>query len=813
MDSDQSPGSERSHALPPRLARRGDLPSAPDGKPAVSAPLPEIDWRRGVAACRRYKWLVLGGTVLGTAAGFGVTRLLHPQYVAQTTLWVDVPDLHERDQGPFESGQLVGPSGWVDLVQSHVVLDAVVDELRLYLTPGAAADSTVLASFRLRQGEAAQPGSYRLAVADTGGDVTLSTADGVVVQRGRAGDSLGVGVGFAWAPPVGLLTPGRVVQFGVATPYAAAQVLTERLRVTTDLLEGKVGNFMRLELRGPDRTGIAIVLNAVARRFVAVAAELKRRKLAELRVILAEQVRHARDNLRRSAAALRAFRVRTATLLAHGSGPAAADLQYRDPAFAGLLAIKVEREQVQRDREAIERALAHVPDSSVSVDELGAIGSVQRSAELSQALKELIEKQADLRALRYHYTDAHPPVRHAADQVVALQHGTIAVLARALVAQLAGQEQQLAQRIDSTSGALRAIPPLVIEDAELERGVTNAELLFSNIQQRFQETQLADASSSPDVRVLDRAVAPRDPAYNVASLLIVLAFMGSLAAAVVGAVVLDRVDPKVRYADQITGAMGLTILGAVPHAERGNGKRPVREPVLEVVEALRGVRLSVLHTHGAAGPLLLTVTSPGRSDGKSFLASNLALGFADAGYRTLLVDGDIRRGRLHRVLNAARKPGLTDCLGGQAPADAVVQITPYAGLSFIGCGTRRVSGPELLGRTAMQQLVAGARGQYDAVIVDSSPLAAGVDAYVLGVLTGNVLLVLRAGVTDRDLAAAKLDVLDRLPVRVLGAVINDVRPGDLYRSYSYYMAGYELEEEEAADDARVPGRRVLQAPP
>src|SRR5881296_2832880 len=137
--------------------------------------------------------------------------------------------------------------------------------------------------------------------------------------------------------------------------------------------------------------------------------------------------------------------------------------------------------------------------------------------------------------------------------------------------------------------------------------------------------------------------------------------------------------------------MGLAILGAVPHVDWHNGKR--EESAGQVIEALRGIRLSVANRHGGDGPVVVTVTSPGRSDGKSFVASNLALAFADAGFRTLLIDGDVRRGTLHRALKLARKPGLVDVLGGKASTELVVQATSYRALSFIGSGTRTHTGP------------------------------------------------------------------------------------------------------------------------
>src|SRR6266511_6419849 len=85
-----------------------------------------IDWWRIAGAVRRFKWVVALFTVVGTAAGVGIGRLVDPVYTARTTLWVDAHDVRERDQGPIQTGELVGSSGWVDLLESHIVLDDVV---------------------------------------------------------------------------------------------------------------------------------------------------------------------------------------------------------------------------------------------------------------------------------------------------------------------------------------------------------------------------------------------------------------------------------------------------------------------------------------------------------------------------------------------------------------------------------------------------------------------------------------------------------------------------------------------------------------
>jgi tyrosine-protein kinase Etk/Wzc len=192
----------------------------------------------------------------------------------------------------------------------------------------------------------------------------------------------------------------------------------------------------------------------------------------------------------------------------------------------------------------------------------------------------------------------------------------------------------------------------------------------------------------------------------------------------------------------------------------------------------------------------MAITSPGSGDGKTFISCNLAMACTGAGQRTLLIDGDTRRGELHRLLNASRQPGLTDYLRGDVSLPTIVQATEHPGLDFVGCGTRREASPNLLGNAAMQDLLTTAYAKYDVVLIDCPPLAAGVDPYVIGTMVGNVMLVLRTGRTDRALTEAKLQVLDRLPITLVGAVLNDVASAGVYRYYSY-LSGYEPPPDEA----------------
>ena len=374
-------------------------------------------------------------------------------------------------------------------------------------------------------------------------------------------------------------------------------------------------------------------------------------------------------------------------------------------------------DQVQQDRQVIERVLSSAPDSGLRAEELENVPSVQHSTTMAAALRELTDKQANLRTLRYRYTDEQPSVRKLITDIDELQKRTIPSLAQGLVAELQVRENDLRRQIATGSSTLAGIPSLAIDDAMLQRDVTTAEQTLQGIQQSYDQVRLAEMSALPDLKILDPAVVPMRPVGTLAPVLIVLAFLGSLGAGVVGAVLLDRTDTRFRYPEQVTADMGLTILGVVPRVSRENGNG---RNAPQVIEALRSIRLGVQNAYGA-GPMVLTITSPGSSDGKSFITSNLGLAFADAGLRTIVIDGDIRRGLLHRVLNAKRKPGLIDHLGGNAGREDIIQKTDFPQLSFIGCGQRTPNGPELLSSPAMGQLLTSLRSRFDVILVDSAP--------------------------------------------------------------------------------------------
>lgn len=746
------------------------------------APLAEegggIPWGRYLAAVKRYKWLILVMIVAGSALGVAATRLMAPEYEAQATIWINSTTQNDRQRGPIRAGELLQSIAWIELLRSFAITDAVVEQLGLYVTPQVPADSAIFRAFR--HGRNTRPGRYVLNVGADGVTYTLSNPDNRVLERGTLGDSVGRSLGFLWVPPA-RLQPDQEVAFRVTTPRDASVELTRNLQAALP----EESNFLRLRLAGSDPQRVARTLNAWANQFVTSAAQLKKRNLVDFESTLASQLLVAERELRSAEIALENFRASTITL--ETDAPVAGGVEAtRAPVLNSYFERKQEYDNLRHDREAFAAAIANVERGTLAPDALLGQPGMDRAPSLQAAVTELNAKQGQLRTARQTYTEAHPTVRTLASSVQQLEQVTIPGLARSHLAQLQRREQELERRIQSASRELRGIPPRTIEEMRLRRQVAVTETLYNTLKSRYEEAKLAEASATPDVTVLDSAVTPSRPNSNTAPRIVMLAVIASVGAAIGLALLLDRLDKRFRYADQASKDLRLQILGAVPTLKmkgRRSGRRA--ELAAQVLESFRSLRLSLHFAFPTGERVALAVSSPGVGEGKSLISANLALSFAEAGFRTVLVDGDIRRGELHRTFDIERVPGLIDFLHGDASEREISHATAYQHLTVVPCGTRRHSGPELLTTDRLAQFVHGLRAHYEVVIIDTPPLSAGIDAYALSTVVGSMMLVLRTGTTDRHLAEMKLKTADRLPVRVLGAVLNDFDADPTYEYYAY----------------------------
>jgi len=744
--------------------------------PYAREPQGGVPWVRYFDALKRHLLFIVVVALCGSAAGLVVAKRIKPVYHAQSTVWIN--ESNGPGSGPIRAAELLPSTSWVELLRSFAIIDPVVQRLKLnvfYKTPG---DSVVFRDFA--SSADFHPGSYLLTVSPDGHSYRLARADSVTMEQGLVGDSIGRGLGFAWQPSSALLTPGRSIQFAVVTPRSASLRLLARLH--TDLPEG--GQFLTIALSGSDAAVTARTLNAWTEQFVNSATELKKRHLVEFRKTLGDQLSLAESTLHQSEIALEQFRVNTITLPSDNTPLAGGVQATRDPVFTNYFQQKEALDAVRSDRSALERMISDAKGGPLNTQAfLGLPSILNNTPQLRSAIEELSSRQAALRTEQQYLTDANPRIKQLREAIRVLEFETIPNIAESTLVSLRVREQELGTRIADQSVQLRAIPSRTIEEMRLVRQVTASENVYNALKARYEEVSLSEAETTPDVTILDRAVAPLLPTSDDAPRILLIAIIASLAAAIGIALLHDRLDPRFRYPEQATHDLGLSVSGTVPRFKMARGGVMDVASMSQVVESFRTLRLAIRYDFPQGQPIVLSISSPGPGDGKSLVSSNLALAFASAGQRTLLIDGDVRRGNLHATFDVPAAPGLVDFLRGDVDADNAVRPTSTANLFLLPGGKRHHRAPELLASERMSELVRAMQEEFDVIVIDSPPFVAGMDAYALGAAAGSMLVVLRPSITDRKLAAAKLDVIDRLPIRLLGAVLNSVGSDGIYRYY------------------------------
>jgi tyrosine-protein kinase Etk/Wzc len=365
---------------------------------------------------------------------------------------------------------------------------------------------------------------------------------------------------------------------------------------------------------------------------------------------------------------------------------------------------------------------------------------------------------------------------------------------------LAALDSQVASYDGALAGfqdELSRIPSAQMTYFRLRREAEVFAELYTLLQTRRKEAEIAAAVEDLSVRVVDPADFPRDPVRPRPALSLFMAFVvGSLLGAG-GAVAAEHRDRSVRDRRDLGRVTGVAVLGSIPELRMERPRRGNRLPVPwfsngghsrphlvsritagdPAVEAYRSLRTNLLFSRIEHPPRVIAFTSPMPGDGKSTTAVNLAAVLAQPGHRILLVDADMRRGVLHEVLGTAREPGLSEVLFGRSSlGEAVSRVEPSEGaaLDFLPSGIWPPNPAELVASPRMREVLEAAREQYEMVILDAPPLNLVTDAAVLGAQCDGVILVARAGVTEEAPLEYAVEQLASVRAPLLGTVLNGV---------------------------------------
>jgi capsular exopolysaccharide synthesis family protein len=246
-------------------------------------------------------------------------------------------------------------------------------------------------------------------------------------------------------------------------------------------------------------------------------------------------------------------------------------------------------------------------------------------------------------------------------------------------------------------------------------------------------------------------------------------------------------DSTVRAPDEVRRAIGVPLLGAIPHFKAHAADRHVEattgvsasihyyhRPGSREAEAYRSIRTTLFAATKDSGDKVIQVSSPEPGDGKSTSAANLAVAIAQSGKKVLLIDADLRRPTVHLLFGVRGDVGLSEVLRREIAWDHAVQASPIDGLSLLACGQCPDNPAEMLSLAALGQLLRQARGDYDYILVDTPPILAVSDPCIISPHVDGMLLVIRMGKNKRAALTRTREALETHGVPLYGILANDL---------------------------------------
>ena len=450
-------------------------------------------------------------------------------------------------------------------------------------------------------------------------------------------------------------------------------------------------------------------------------------------------------------------------------------------------------------------------------------------------LAELRRQEAELATT---YTPDYSKVKRLDAQIASLlttigeEEKSVVRRSKNAYLQASRREVLLTDGYRKQSALVSGLDERAIQYNMLQRELDGNREVYDAMLKQVKEATLATAIPSSNVRVLDRAVPPERPDSPKLLLNCALGLLTCLSTGMLWVFVREQSDYKMREPGDGLRHIGLPELGVVLQNRRGSGllspperKKLPRIPVtiggkeprsvgvqdepdslqslwpkicelhpslgsdsLLVLESCRAIVTSLLLSRPITIPYSLAVTSPGSGEGKTTVVANMGLILALMGRHVLLVDGDLRRPRLHQLFALDAKCGLSTLLqqGGVSPQPLAtcVQETAVPGLSLLASGPSSVASANLLYSRKFPELLEGLKKEYEFVLIDTPPVLQVADARVIGRFADGIVLVVRAGQTARNAAAAAHERLDADRANVVGLILNDWDPSS--SSLGYY---------------------------
>ncbi len=297
-----------------------------------------------------------------------------------------------------------------------------------------------------------------------------------------------------------------------------------------------------------------------------------------------------------------------------------------------------------------------------------------------------------------------------------------------------------------------------------------------------------------NIRLVDAAIPPLEPIKPRKGINMLLAVVGGLVLGIFVTLLVNFIDQTVHTQQDLEEKTGLPFLGIVPFTPHTSDKTIYNHLLLKersiLSESIRNLRTLVNFTLVGQKKKSFLITSTMMGEGKTFVASNLAVAIAQTEEKVLIIDGDLRRPTLHNIFRVSNTTGLSDFLAGGNDMESLkclIHKTDIPNLSVLPCGTRSANPAELLNTPRLSALLAWAGDEYDYVVVDCTPMHPITDVLLWGRYISRCIYIVNFGKTRVALIKHATKHLTAIGVKILGAVVSMSKLGGLsYYNYDYY---------------------------
>jgi capsular exopolysaccharide synthesis family protein len=576
------------------------------------------------------------------------------------------------------------------------------------------------------------------------------------------------------------------------------------------------------------------VANALPREYVQLAIDSRSQSFVIVREWLEKQLEQMGQRLQASTRKLFDYSRKADIFVMEDLGGKDTVLFQKYVELGGLLT-KAQSERLAK--EAIYRQLKEKgPDAS----------PITNHPLIAQLRQEYVAQNAKVASLARIYLPGHPEMQAETAKLQELSSRLAAEVkrlqesARADYEAASRAEKLLSEAFETHKQQLAHLQDSLIDFQMLKRDTQTTEKLYQALLARMGETTVASTMVASNVAVIDPADLPVEPHFPKTLLFLALAGVIGLGGGIGAAFLAEYLDDTLKTSEEAERICQTPILGVVPLAPGekalpgpgltdrllahlpffrspcppGVGEAEgqadlvvVGQPRSPVSEAVRHLRTSLMLSASGQPPRTLVITSPNPREGKSTISLNLAASLALGQRRTILLDCDLRRPRLHQAFKLPSQPGLTNYLTGSAALEEIILPTPVENLWFVPAGPVPPNPAELLQSPRFRTLLAHLQQEYHHLLLDTPPVLGFSDARVVAALADGVLLVVKHQGTSRASGRLARQLFARAQAPLLGLVLNQVQPNGLGRNGHYHQGYYDLYYGDSPGETRASAGR------